>query len=87
MELFAEIVNGFQPLTIFAKNLFIDAWQGPKFTLMWIIFVVRCTIWYHLYSVKKVKNTHEGMLLLRKLQFEACNFTKSNTPWVFFTFF
>ena len=41
-----------------------------------------CGIWYHLYNLKNVKNTHEGVLLL------ACNFTKSNTPpWVFFTFF
>ena len=37
---------------------------------------------------KKRKNTHGGVLLLVKLQTEACNFTKSNTPpWVFFTSF
>ena len=43
--------------------------------------MLRCAIWYHLYNLKNVKNTHEGVLLL------ACNFTKSNTPpWVFFTF-
>ena len=29
---------------------------------------------------KKVKNTHEGVLLLVKLEPSACNFTKSNTP-------
>ena len=35
-----------------------------------------------------MKNTHRGMLILVKLQAEACNFTKLNTlPWVFFTFF
>ena len=39
-------------------------------------------------NFKNVKNTHGGMLLLVKLQAEACNFTKSNIPpWVFFTFF
>ena len=39
-------------------------------------------------KLKNVKNTHEGVLLLVKLQAKACNFTKSNTPpWVFFTFF
>ena len=27
-----------------------------------------CVIWYHLYSFKKVKNTHGGVLLLVKLQ-------------------
>ena len=33
-----------------------------------------------------MKNTHGGLLLLVKLQAEACNFTKSNSPpWVFFT--
>ena len=38
--------------------------------------VVHCTIWYHLYNSKNVKNTHEGVLLLVKLQ-----------AWVFFMFF
>ena len=32
---------------------------------------------------KNVKNTHEGVLLLVKLQAKTCNFTKSNTLWVF----
>ena len=44
---------------------------------------MRCTIWYHLYNLKNVKNTYGGVLLLAKLQVSACNFTKSNTPrWV-----
>ena len=47
-----------------------------------------CVIWYHLHNLKNVKNTHEGVLLLAKLQVLACNFNKSNTPpWVFFPFF
>ena len=51
------------------------------------INVMRCAIWYHLYSLKNVKNTHGGVSILVKLQAEACNFTKINTPlWVFFTF-
>ena len=34
-----------------------------------------------------MKNTHGGVLLLVKLQTEACNFTKSNTsPFVFSRF-
>ena len=42
-----------------------------------------CAIWYHLYNLKNVKNTHGEILLL-----VSCNFTKSSTPpWVFFTFF
>ena len=49
---------------------------------------MRCAIWYHLYNLKYVKNTHGGVLILVKLQALACNFTKSNTPpLVFFTFF
>ena len=40
---------------------------------------MRCAIWYHLYNLKNVKNTHGGVLLL---------FTKGSTPpWVFYTFF
>ena len=40
-------------------------------------FVLRYAIWYPLYNLKNVKNTHGGVLPF-----------KSNTPpWVFFTFF
>ena len=28
--------------------------------------MVRCTIWYHLYNLKNVKNTHGGVLILVK---------------------
>ena len=50
--------------------------------------VVRFTIWYHMYNLKNVKNTHRGVLVLVKLQAEVCNFTKINTPpWVFFMVF
>ena len=34
-------------------------------------FVVRCTISYHLYNLKNVKNTHGRVLILVKLQAEA----------------
>ena len=40
---------------------------------------MRCVIWYYLYNLKNVKNTHEGVLILVKLQASACNFTKINT--------
>ena len=50
--------------------------------------VMRCAIWYHLYNLKNVKNTHGGVLLLVKSQAKACNFNKSNTPpWLFDTIF
>ena len=31
-------------------------------------YVVRCAIWYHLHNLKNVKNTHERVLILVKLQ-------------------
>ena len=44
-------------------------------------------IWYHLYNLKNVKNTHAGLLLVVKLQGEGCNSAKCNTLlWVFFSF-
>ena len=37
---------------------------------------------------KSAGKTHGGVLILVKLQAEACNFTEINTPpWVFFAFF
>ena len=57
--------------------------------LKWLLnssSVMRCAVWYHLYNLKNMKNTHGGVLLLVKL-LKACNFTKSNTPpWVFSRF-
>ena len=32
------------------------------------IYIGFCAIWYHLYNLKKVKNSHVGVLLLVKLQ-------------------
>ena len=57
-----------------------------------VMFIVKYetfwVIWYHLYNLNKVKNTHEGVLLLLTVQALACNFTKRNThPWAFFMFF
>ena len=37
--------------------------------------VMHCTIWYHLYNFKKVKNTHGGVLILVKFQASAMQ------PW------
>ena len=50
-------------------------------------FLKRCIARFGI-NLKKVKNTHSGVLLLVKLQALAWNFTKSNTPpRVSFTFF
>ena len=39
--------------------------------LMWHKYVMRCAICYHLYSLKNMKNTHKGVLILVKLQAKA----------------
>ena len=36
--------------------------------------VMLCAVWYHSYSLKNMKNTNGGVLLLVKLQAEVCNF-------------
>ena len=67
----------------------LQAWNTSLYfmLILMIKYVMRCAIWYHLYNLKNVKNTHGGVLILVKLQASADNFTKINTPpWVFFTF-
>ena len=34
------------------------------------VYEMLCVIWYHLYNLKNIKNTHGGVLLLVKLQAE-----------------
>ena len=51
-------------------------------------FVMRCAIWYHLYYLKNVKNTHGGVLISVKLQAEAnwwrwSSLIKLRCFWVF----
>ena len=51
-------------------------------------YLMLSAIWYHLYSLRNVKNILGGVLLSVEFQTFACNFTKSNTPpWVFSTYF
>ena len=38
---------------------------------------MRRVIWYHLYDLKNMKNTHGGLLPMEKAK--TCNVTKSNT--------
>ena len=58
----------------------------PK-SLQFIPNVTFCVIWAHLPNFKNVKNAHECLSLLVKLQVSACNFTKDNAPpWVFLFF-
>ena len=47
--------------------------------------MMRCTIWYHLYNLKNVKNTHRGVLILVKLQanfWQATNVTSSIPKYI-----
>ena len=44
-----------------------------------------CLIWYHLNNFGNMKNTQGGVLLLVKLQAEACDFTKRTLLYVFFS--
>ena len=32
MKLFVKIFNGFQPVTIFGKHIFLNVWQGSEYT-------------------------------------------------------
>ena len=45
----------------------------PSLTKKLSYNVMRCAIWYYLHNLKKVKNTHGGVLILVKLQASACN--------------
>ena len=73
-------------------SLIINELEGffPKIcnlALFMIYIIIWCEIWCHLYNLKNMKNTHEWVLHLIKLQALAWNFTKINTPpWVFSRF-
>ena len=68
-----------------SKTQTLHVWNN--YSKLALRYVMHCVIWYHLYNLKNVKNTHEGVLLCRlRYQASACNFTKINTlPCVFFT--
>ena len=69
-------------------RIFLNTPKNPYWVIhCFVMIVMRCAIWYHLYNFKKVKDTHGRVLILVTLQALACNFTKiNNPPWVFFTF-
>ena len=55
--------------------------QKKKLRISWFLIVMRCSIWYHLYNLKNVKNTHDPW---RSVTFSKVAVTKSNIPpWVF----
>ena len=51
----------------FSKLVIISNCQN-SFELIIQSFVMLCTVWYHLYNLKNVKNTRGVVLLLVKLQ-------------------
>ena len=66
-------------LLLVFKKVTRSPWDNLLLTLALFSYVMRCAIWCHLYNLKKVKNTHGGVLLL---------FTKGSTPpWVIYTVF
>ena len=68
---------------LFGLVFTIKPWSCNEFT-----YEALCVIWYHLYNLKSLKNTHGGVFFVVKLQALAYNLTKNNTPpWEFFTFF
>ena len=56
-------------------------WQTLKHT-----FLMLCAVWYHLYNLKNVRNTHGWVLLSVTLKALICKFTNT-FPWVFFVLF
>lgn len=52
---------------------------GPQgnfdFDLVYKQYDTLCAIWYHLHNLKKEKNIHGGVLILVKIQAEACDVT------------
>ena len=44
--------------------------------LSFLQFVMRFAIWYHLYNLKKVKNTHGGVLLLKSCRLKSATLLK-----------
>ena len=45
-----------------------------------------CAIWYHLYNLKNVKNTHGGVLILVKLQAGIMGYVQTVSAMLQFIF-
>ena len=80
MELFSEIVNGFQPLTISTKSSVLDVWQGSEYvsgniqrkmknTFLWKWGLIKVTLLF-LVRYTKLNAFHE--LLLGTLGYQKC---------------
>ena len=53
LQLFAKKVNGFQPLTIFAKRFILNAWQGSAYASAYIQLLIN----FHIQLIKGNKLT------------------------------
>ena len=51
-------------------TVFKDKFKGDDYVFTQK-YVMRCAIWYHLYNLRNVKNTHGGVLILVKLQLKS----------------
>ena len=76
------LVNtAFKVATLVGENAFVGSWRlfHCEYPKPYSLYVVRCAIWYYLYNLKNVKNTHGGMLILVKLQAERTTYYKRMT--------
>ena len=90
MLFFARFLSIDQELR--TKNRLLRSQSIKNYVTLWLLtlngelqlkFETLCAIWYDLYNLKNVKNTHGGALLLVKLHVKACSFNKSNTPLLY----
>ena len=88
--------NYFFPLVVFPKIHSNAGFNSLFFSFAFYVYVMLCAILYRLYTIKNVRETHGGVLLLVKLSLKVCYshwrydkvIIKGITPpWVLFTFF
>ena len=79
--------NYFFPLVVFPKIHSNADFNSLFFSFAFYVYVMLCAIWYRLYTIKNVRKTHEGVLVLVKLSLKVSFIKGITPPWVLFTFF
>ena len=74
MYRYAQINSGYDNTYNLIIVIFHSTVGLPSSTNIYVIF---CAIWYHLYNLKNVKNTHGGVTLLRSCFSRFLNYTNS----------
>ena len=82
IERFAEIVNGFRPLTILGKRSFLDFWQGFEF-VSW--FCILCCVSFHVHCCSsEFREYHNCLHCLEAVSFIVANyFHKKASSYLF----